>query len=94
MPSALVSFKNGKARVPLLNFDKNPIKVKKSNCVIFIDLDIGAQVAVVPVEKKVEGTQSGLRRSARVSCAAVGAHPRAGSRDDVNMGEKLSRAER
>ena len=93
VPSALVSFKNGRARVPLLNFDSNPVTVKRSNCLIFIDLDIGAQVAVVPLERK-EAELSHRGGPARVSCAAVGMDRRAASRDDIYMGSNLSRTER
>ena len=83
VPSALVSFKNGRARVPLLNFDSNPVTVKRSNCLIFIDVDIGAQVAVVPLERK-EAELSPRGGPARVSCAAVGMDRRAASRDDMS----------
>ncbi len=52
VPSALVSFKNGKAKVPLLNLESKSVILKRRNCVIFIDLDLDAQIAVIPTEKK------------------------------------------
>ena len=77
----------------LLNFDSNRVTVKRSNYVIFIDVDIEAQVAVVPLERK-EADLSPRGGPARVSCAAVGMDRRAASRDDIYMGSNLSRTER
>ncbi|EFX63612.1 hypothetical protein DAPPUDRAFT_119063 [Daphnia pulex] len=93
VPSALVSFKNGKAKVPLLNLESKSVILKRRNCVIFIDLDLDAQIAVIPTEQKKKSNDRAAR-PARMSCAAVGGYLRAAIRGDVNTGPNLSQAEK
>jgi hypothetical protein len=95
VPSALVSFKNGKAKVPLLNLESKPVMIRRRNCVIFIDFDLDAQIAVVPTEQKEDKTSKGrVKRPVRMSCAAVRGFVRAAIRGDVNTGPNLSATER
>ncbi|KZR97642.1 Histone-lysine N-methyltransferase NSD2, partial [Daphnia magna] len=95
VPSALVSFKNGRARVPLLNLESKPVIIKRRNCVIFIDIDLDAQIAVVPTEQKEEkDSNDGVARPVRMSCAAIRGYLRATIREDVNTGPNLSGAEK
>ncbi|KAI9560542.1 hypothetical protein GHT06_011483 [Daphnia sinensis] len=95
VPSALVSFKNGRARVPLMNLESKPVIIKRRNCVMFIDLDLDAQITVVPTEQKEEkDSNDGVARPVRMSCAAVSGYLRAAIREDVNTGPNLSGAEK
>lgn len=95
VPSALVSFKNGKAKVPLLNLESKPVIIRRRSCVIFIDFDLDAQIAVVPTEQKEDNiSNEGVKRPVRMSCAAVRGYVRAAIRGDVNTGPSLSATER
>jgi hypothetical protein len=93
VPSALVSFKNGKAKVLLLNLESKSVILKRRNCVIFIDLDLDAQIAVIPMEQK-KKLNDRAAKPARMSCAAVRGYLRAAIRGDVNTGPNLSPAEK
>lgn len=89
VPSALVSVKNGKAKVPFLNVNSKSVTVRRKNCLIFIDIDLEAQVAVVPSEQK-----QTCQPDERICCAAVGTSRRITNREDVNVGANLSQHEK
>ncbi len=79
----------------MLNLESKSVTLKRRNSVIFIDLGLDAQIAVIPTEQKEEKeSNDGAAKPARMSCAAVRGYLRATIRGDVNTGPNLSGAEK
>lgn len=81
----------------MLNLESKSVtlNIKRRNCVIFIDLGLDAQIAVIPTEQKEEKeSNDGAAKPARMSCAVVREYLRATIRGDLNTGPNLSGAEK
>lgn len=82
VPSALVTFKNGRAKVPLLNLESEKVTIGKRSCQILIDLDMAVQLAVVRNEKP-------AKRSVPTCVAVQSAHEAIDKRA-INMAGNLT----